>query len=100
MAAYLVARLDVSDAAGFAAYRDAVEPIVAAHGGRYLVRGGGMEVKEGSSPTRIVIVAFPTMVAAKGFYESDAYAPALAMRLAATQGDLVLVDGVDEPEPG
>ena len=94
MPAYLVARLEVHDIEGFAAYARAVEPIVKAHGGRYVIRGGPMEIKEGTSQPRIVVVEFPTMEAAKAFYEGDDYAPVLQMRLDASKGDLVLVEGV------
>ena len=94
MAAYLVARLDVNDPEGFAAYRNAVAPIIAAHGGRYLVRGGALNVKEGSAPPRMVIVEFPDMAAAEAFYGSEAYAPVLRQRLASAEGDVVLVGGV------
>lgn len=94
MKAYLVARLDVNDPEGFTAYREAVSPIIAAHGGRYLVRGGALNVKEGSAPARMVIVEFPDMATAEAFYNSDAYAPVLQQRLASAEGDVVLVAGV------
>jgi hypothetical protein len=43
-------------------YRAVVPALIAAHGGRYLVRGGAVEVLEGDGPAlRQVIVEFPDM---------------------------------------
>ena len=96
MPAYLVARIDVRDAAGFDAYREAVTPVIAAYGGRYLVRGGAADVLEGPPPPgRLVVLEFPTMDAARTFYNSDDYAPALKLRRDSTVSELVLVDGVE-----
>jgi uncharacterized protein (DUF1330 family) len=41
-----------------------------------------------------VVLEFPTMDALRACYDSAAYAPLLAMRLASTTGSVVLVDGV------
>ncbi len=95
MTAYLVARLAVHDEAGFANYRDRVTPVIAAHGGRYIVRGGALETLEGDSPPgRLVIVEFPSMEAARGFYHSADYAPVLQLRLASAASDVLLVEGL------
>ena len=92
--AYLIARMDVQDLAGFDDYRAAVTPVIAQFGGRYLVRGGAMEVMEGPQPPgRIVVVEFPDLAAAHAFYHSPEYAPALRMRLDSTVSELVLVEG-------
>ena len=94
MPAYLVARIEVRDAAGFDAYREAVTPVIAQHGGRYLVRGGAMDVLEGKPPPgRLVVVEFPTMDAARAFYGSADYAPVLNLRLDSTDSEVVLVEG-------
>ena len=95
MPAYLVARIEVRDAAGFDAYREAVTPVIAAFGGRYLVRGGAMDVLEGPVPPgRLVVVEFPTMDAARAFYGSADYAPVLKLRVDSTVSEVVLVEGV------
>ena len=95
MPAYLLARIEVRDAAGFDAYREAVVPVIAAYGGRYLVRGGALEVKEGAPPPgRLVVVEFPDMAAAQAFYGSAEYAPVLKLRLNSTASEVVLVEGV------
>ena len=95
MAAYLIAHLTVRDAETFDTYRRAVPGVIAAHGGRYLVRGGAVEVEEGvPAHSRIVVLEFADMAAARGFYHSADYAPLLGARLAAADGTVVLVEGV------
>lgn len=95
MAAFLLANLTVRDAKSFEAYRQAVPAVIARFGGRYLVRGGTVETKEGDPGlNRVVILEFPDMVAARAFYDSADYAPLLALRLAAADGTVALVEGV------
>ncbi len=94
MPAYLIANIEVTDPEGFERYRAAVPAVIAAHGGRYLVRGGEKHAVEGSLPlNRLVILEFPSMAAAQAFYASPDYAPLLKLRLDSTKSDVVLVDG-------
>jgi uncharacterized protein (DUF1330 family) len=79
----------------YEAYRAAVPAVIARFGGRYLVRGGAVEPKEGEPGlNRVVILEFPDMARARGFYDSADYAPLLAMRLASSTGTLALVEGM------
>jgi len=62
MAAYLIANITVNDPARFAEYRDQVAPMIATHGGRYLIRGGAIEVVEGEPGfNRMVVLEYPDM---------------------------------------
>jgi uncharacterized protein (DUF1330 family) len=95
MAAYLYAEIDVTDPAGYEEYRRRVPAIIAAHGGRYLVRGGGVEVLEGDAPAkRLVIVEFPDMARLKAFYESPDYQSLKSIRQRTSAGRLVALTGV------
>ena len=95
---YLIANIDVRDAATFARYREQVAPLIARHGGRYLVRGGEISVLEGSpSLKRLVVIEFPSLEAARTFYDSEAYRSVLALRLASSSGDVALVAGWEPP---
>src|SRR6267142_6456577 len=69
MSAYVVLQIEVTDAEKLAQYREIATPIVQKYGGRYLARGGRMDVVEGDSLARIaiVIVEFPSMDAFKQF---------------------------------
>ena len=94
MPAYFIASIEVTDAEGFERYRAAVPPLIAAHGGRYLVRGGAQHPLEGAMPLkRLVILEFPSLEAARRFYDSPDYAPLLALRLASTRSEVTLVEG-------
>jgi uncharacterized protein (DUF1330 family) len=97
MTAYVIARIQITDPEAFETYRQQVAPTIAAFGGTYLVRGGRMEVLEGESRPRIVVLSFPSYQQAKRWYESDAYAGPLALRHQSAMADVILVAGTDEP---
>jgi uncharacterized protein (DUF1330 family) len=95
MAAYVIAEVDVQDAALFEDYRKLVPPTIAQYGGKFIARGGATETKEGGwAPKRIVLIEFPTINRAREWYHSAEYAPALAMRLKCAKTRLILVEGV------
>jgi len=95
MAAYVIAEVDVQDGALFEEYRKLVPATIAQYGGKYIVRGGATETKEGGwTPKRVIVLEFPTMARAREWYHSAEYAPALAMRLKAAKSRVILVEGV------
>jgi len=95
MAAYVVVDIEVTDPVAFEEYRKGVPATIAKYGGRYIVRGGMAETLEGGwDPKRLVILEFPSTEAVKRWYFSEEYKPLLAMRLRASKGSLVLVEGV------
>ncbi|KAA0107627.1 DUF1330 domain-containing protein [Methylobacterium sp. P1-11] len=94
MVAYLIVDIDVQDQERFARYREAVPPVVAKFGGRYLVKAGTLHSMEGDFELkRLVILEFPSMDAARAFYESPEYAPLLKLRLESAPSKMVLVEG-------
>ena len=94
MPAYLIANIRVKDPAKFAAYRDQVTPMIARFGGRYLIRGDAVTPVEGKPGLeRVVVLEFPSMDALKTFYHSPDYAPLIALRQEASDGDVALVEG-------
>jgi uncharacterized protein (DUF1330 family) len=95
MAAYLIARVDVTDPDAYETYKKLAAAAIEKHEGRYLARGGQMETLEGEPESRrLVIVVFPTLEQAKTFYESPEYQEAKAARAGAAMGQFVVVDGV------
>ena len=96
MPAYLYATFDVTDSAAYERYRQQVPALVAAHGGRFLVRGGATEVLEGQTrPMRQVILEFPAMAQLKAFYTAPDYQPLIALRRSASQNiQLLAIEGV------
>ncbi|HYZ34863.1 MAG TPA: DUF1330 domain-containing protein [Crenalkalicoccus sp.] len=94
MPGYIIALITVRDQAEYDAYRAAVGPVVARHGGRFLVRGAAFEVAEGEiAPDRLVVLEFPSLAAAQGFYRSEAYAPLLRQRAGATTSRVFIAEG-------
>jgi uncharacterized protein (DUF1330 family) len=95
MSAYLHADIEVTDPVAFEEYRRQVPAVIAAHGGRYLVRGGAAEVLEGDGlPKRQVIVEFPDMAHLRAFYDSAAYQPLKRLRQRSSTATLVAVEGL------
>ncbi|WP_374448013.1 DUF1330 domain-containing protein [Stella sp.] len=96
MKGYVIASVEVQDPATYETYRSQVLATVEKHGGRFLVRGGRAEQKEGAwTPGRIVVLEFPSLAAARGWYESPEYAPLAALRQSASRTDILLiVEGV------
>ena len=94
MSAYVIAEVNVTDPEQFAEYRTLVPATIEKYGGRFVVRGGAVETKEGGwSPSRIVVLEFPSMEKARSWYHSPEYAPALALRLKSASAKLILVEG-------
>jgi uncharacterized protein (DUF1330 family) len=94
MAAYLIANLKIHDPTGFAEYREKVAPLIAAFGGRYLVRGGAVDAVEGDlGLERAIVLEFPDMARLRAFYDSPDYAPLIALRQRTTTSDVALVEG-------
>ena len=97
MPAYLISDVTVKDAGAFQAYRSRAAASIERHGGRYLVRGGTVDVLEGSwAPSTIIVVEFPDIERARAWYASPDYASALAFRDDALSRSLILVDGIND----
>lgn len=95
MAAYIIARIHITEPAKWEQYRAAVPAAIARHGGRYIVRGGDSVPLEGAHDARRqVIIEFPSMEAATAFWHSPEYAAVKKLRLGAAEADILLVPGV------
>lgn len=94
-AGYVIAQIDVRDAAAYQDYVARVNATVEAFDGEFLVRGGKAQSFEGTPPgDRNVVIRFPSYEAAQAWYNSDAYAPVKSMRQAASTSVQTIVEGV------
>ncbi|MDP3082632.1 MAG: DUF1330 domain-containing protein [Rubrivivax sp.] len=94
MAAYVIADIEVTDAALYDDYRKQVAATITAHGGRFLVRGGAAQLLEGERlPQRTVVLEFPDMAHLQTWYASPEYAPLIVLRQRASKGSLMSVEG-------
>jgi uncharacterized protein (DUF1330 family) len=95
VAAYVIANVTVKDPVRYEEYRRLVSPTLSKYGGRFVARGGAMEVLEGDwRPSRLVIVEFPSIEQARQWWHSPEYAEAKAIRQATSEGTLLILDGV------
>jgi uncharacterized protein (DUF1330 family) len=89
----MVADIDVTDAARYDEYRRLSGAAVAKYGGRFLVRGGKAHPLEGDwMPPRFVVIEFPTIDAARRWYDSPEYRKARQARDGAARFRSFLVD--------
>jgi uncharacterized protein (DUF1330 family) len=95
MPAYVIASVtEAHDDEALAEYRRRNTAAVEAHGGRFVVRGGAMDVLEGDwAPLRVVVMEFDDVEAAKRWYESDEYQAAIPIRQGASTTGLIVVEG-------
>jgi uncharacterized protein (DUF1330 family) len=95
MPAYVVVNITVRDPVRYEEYKRLASPAVAAYGGRYVARGGTVEVREGAwTPSRLVILEFPTVERARAWWDSPEYAPAKAVRQSCADAQLVITEGL------
>jgi len=95
MAAYIIARVSVTDPDQYAKYKLLTPEAIESSGGRFIVRGGASEVLEGiGDDRRVVVLEFPDTATAKAFYDSPAYTHAREVREGAADMEMILVDGV------
>jgi uncharacterized protein (DUF1330 family) len=96
MPAYVIAEVrEAWDAEALQEYRRRNTDAVAAHGGRFLIRGGEHELLEGDWHTqRIVLIEFPDREAAHAWWTSDEYEAIKPIRRGASTTNVIVVDGV------
>lgn len=101
---YTILEITVHDDATYQRYREAVAPIIAAHGGRYVVRAGAARIDpdpnaavvspEGDwHPDRIIVLAFPSRAALDEFVTSPEYRAVAPLRTASATTRSVVVNG-------
>jgi uncharacterized protein (DUF1330 family) len=96
---YWIGRVDVANDEGYKPYAAANPAIFKKFGGRYVVRGGKYEAREGSSRTRNVVIEFPSYQAALDCYNSPEYQANIKVRQAHATADIIIIEGYDGPQP-
>ena len=95
MTAYVIYQGEVLDPERYDEYKTKAAVSIAAAGGRYIVRGGDVEVLEGDAPAgRTVVLEFPTRQAAIDWYEGDEYTEIRKIREGAARARMYVVDGI------
>ena len=94
MTAYWSAHVTVTDPEAYQGYQALAPAAFAAHGARFLARGGAHEVLEGPVLDRHVVIEFPSLAAARACYQSAEYQAARARREGAAVAHVVIVEGL------
>ncbi len=96
MSAYVIYNLlEVTDPDALAEYRANVRPVMDKYDARVLAGEPEPKVLEGEwGGVRTMIIEFPDMDALERWHNSDDYKPLLNMRLGASRGNMIAVNGV------
>lgn len=92
MSVYMIIESKVKDPAKYQEYIARVPPIVAKHGGRYLVRGGPViPLLGGWEPQRVILLEFPEEASIRRWLASPEYQAIAPLREAGAEIRAVLV---------
>jgi uncharacterized protein (DUF1330 family) len=95
MPAYVIVETELHDAEQYERYKAAAPASIEKYGGRYLARGGALEVLEGDwQPPRVVILEFDDLETAKRWYRSPEYQEAKQLREGAATKRMVAPEGL------
>jgi uncharacterized protein (DUF1330 family) len=98
MPAFVIVSIDIHDPVMYERYKLLAPSSIGVYGGKYLTRGGAVEVLEGQwTPRRFVILEFPSMEKAKAWHDSPEYAPAKALRDSCASSLMLLAEGLPTP---
>lgn len=94
MTAYWIAHVTVEDAEAYVGYQALAPDAFKQYGAKFLARGGEHETLEGPEFQRHIVIAFPSLGAAKACYNSAEYQAAKARRDGVCVAHVTLVDGL------
>ncbi len=85
---------DVEMGPSIVEYLERIDATLAPYGGRFIVHGGPMDIREGTRPGDVIIIEFPDPEQATQWYESAAYQEILPLRAEHSSGTILLMEGV------
>jgi uncharacterized protein (DUF1330 family) len=98
MPAYVVVNVHVKDRVRYEDYKQMAPASILQYGGRYIARGGAVDVMEGEwKPERLVLLEFPTAEHARQWWNSPEYAAPKALRQTIADTQLVILEGLEVP---
>lgn len=87
MKAYAVAHLsNVTMGPAIVEYVERIDATLQPFGGRYIIHGGGAEVREGNWSGDLIVIEFPDRDQARSRYESRAYQEIVGLRTGSSEG--------------
>lgn len=101
MTAYAIAHLrDVEVGPEIVEYLERIDATLTPFGGEFLVHGTPPIVREGDGEGDIVIIGFPDLASAQGWYDSDAYRPLVSLRAGNSRSIVLIVEGCEAGHRG
>lgn len=92
MGALWIAHVTVTDEEAYKKYAAGATEAIAAHGSKFIARGGRFVQLEGKERPRNVVARFPDVETAEKCYHSDAYQAALSHARGASERELMIVE--------
>ncbi len=94
MPTYVVAEITIYDPEIYERYKELAPVSIFKYGGRYAARGGTTEALEGTFDSgRYVVLEFPSLDAARRWWNSPEYAEAKRLRQSCSTSRILVTDG-------
>ena len=95
MSAYVIVDVEITDADLYGQFMKKVTGTVESHGGKFVARGGSLEVVLGSwSPKRLALLQFDSLDQVHGWLNSPEYTALDDIRARSSNINMVVVEGV------
>ena len=92
--AYMIANYTIHDQATFQKYMGAAGPIAPGYNGKVTIFNLNAKKVEGSPKAVMAVAEFPSLADAERFYNSPEYLDAKKLRIASTEGSVVITEGL------
>ena len=94
MSVYVIVQVTIDDPDRYEEYKALTPETIQNHGGRFVVRGGELDIVEGEwGYRRLVVLEFDSIDQARGWYSSPEYQEALKIRKSASRGLVIIAEG-------
>ena len=95
MAGYVITEVEITDAERYAEFLGQVTATVEGHGGKFIARGGAIDVVEGDwTPSRFALLKFDSVEQAKAWLTSPKYTALNELRTSSSNINMVIVEGL------
>jgi uncharacterized protein (DUF1330 family) len=95
MAAFVIARVNITDREQYRQYLAVAPSVILKYGGQVIARSETAVTLEGPEERRkIILIEFPSIERAREFYDSPEYRHARGLRKESASGEMIVVDGL------
>ena len=95
MSAYVITDVEITDARLYGQFVERVTGTIEAHGGKFVARGGAIEVRLGDwTPERLAILEFDNLQQVQAWLESPEYTALDDIRSRSSNINMVIVEGL------